>query len=438
MSANSTLGLKQVDGSLVLGGYDSTRFTPNNVNFTFASNDAAALTVGVQSIIASDSLQGVQSFTTTGHLSVLDSSVEELWLPEDICDSMANAFGLIFDPESELYVLNDTVHTKLQQMNPNITIALGNTAYNNGKSTNIVLPYAAFDMQVSWPIYQSSFNYFPIRRAANNTQYTIGRTLLQEAYLIVDYERQNFSISQAVWPDPLPPPQIEIITSLDSTSATSTSTPAKQGLSTGAIAGVAVGGAAALILIAVGAFIFFRRRRQRRQLVPTNESGFWNDRKPATGNEVHRPEDLPYLEDSFYSPERKQALRDQENAQELQSNEFTEMDGQGVFRSELPANKPDRARGGIDDRVYEMSSEGTGTWHSGRQSGMTGTLGSQTTSQGLISPHVGWGSSHGSQSGSQPDSRWGPSPYGSQHESSTQSTYGPTHSSHQSTPYELP
>ncbi|KAL9073178.1 MAG: hypothetical protein Q9157_004820 [Trypethelium eluteriae] len=408
-TAGNPYRLKKVDGSLILGGYDSTRFAPNNVSFTFAGNDASALTVGVQSIITSDSLHSTQAFTSTGHLSVIDSTVDELWLPGDVCDSMADAFGLIHDPESDLYVLNDTIHSQLQQINPNITFQLGNTAYNTGNSVNIVLPYSAFDMQASWPIFQSSFNYFPIRRAANDTQYTIGRTLLQEAYLVVDYEHQNFSLSQAVWPDPLPSSQIEIIQPSSAASATSTNGPSAKSLGTGAIAGIAVGGAVVLLLIAFGAFLFFRRRRRphKHQAVPSG-SNVSPDYKPGFDGQNNSANNPNYQGSSYFGPERKDTLHGQQHAQELHGNEYGEMDGQGWMRSELPASKPGDVSNGRNINVYEMSADTAGTWNS-RQSLTTGTLGSQTGTQGTWapSPPPFSGSFHPSRSTSQNGSQWG-------------------------------
>lgn len=63
-----------------------------------------------------------------------------------------------------------------------------------------MLPYGAFDLQASHPIYPNATNYFPLRRADNESQYTLGRVLLQEAYIIVDYERGNFSLHRALFP----------------------------------------------------------------------------------------------------------------------------------------------------------------------------------------------------------------------------------------------
>ncbi|KAF1815902.1 acid protease, partial [Eremomyces bilateralis CBS 781.70] len=253
-TAGAPYRLKRVLGNLVLGGYDSSRFNPSLLSFSFAEEDSRALTVGIQSIIASNTLLGVASFTPKGHLSVIDSTVPDIWLPRDACDLMAEAFGLTYDELTELYVINDTMRSKMQQLKPSITFKLGNTAYDNGNSTNIVLPYAAFDLQARWPYYKNPTNYFPIRRAANDSQYTLGRTFLQEAYLIVDHERTNFTVNQATFLDPTSAAQIVTINPINSKSPSSTN------LSGGAIGGI-VAGAVVLLLAGAIAIWFFRFRK---------------------------------------------------------------------------------------------------------------------------------------------------------------------------------
>lgn len=78
------------------------------------------------------------------------------------------------------YLVNNTIHSKLKELNPVITFKLGNQTYG-GETLNIVLPYSAFDLQVNYPIYPNATNYFPLRRAMNATQYVIGRAFMQEA-----------------------------------------------------------------------------------------------------------------------------------------------------------------------------------------------------------------------------------------------------------------
>lgn len=166
-------------GSLTLGGYDSARFTPNDISFPFPTS-SRLLTVGLQGIQVANSLGGLMSLLPTGIYTLIDSTVPEIWLPLPACTVFESAFGLQYDPNTDRYLVNDTVHAALQKLQPELTLTLG-TEKADGESVSVTLPYSAFDLQASWPIYPNSTNYFPIRRAANSTQYTIGRSFLQEA-----------------------------------------------------------------------------------------------------------------------------------------------------------------------------------------------------------------------------------------------------------------
>jgi hypothetical protein len=277
--------LKSVFGSLILGGYDDTRFTPSNFSLSFSSDATRLLTVGVQSIIGLNTLEGTKSFTASGHLSLIDSTVPHLWLPRTVCDSIQEAYGLIYDANTDLYLVNDTIHAALQSLKPTLTFKLGNTAYDTGaNSTNIVLPYAALDLQASYPYYANATNYFPIRRAANDTQYVLGRTLLQETYLIVDHERSNFTLAPARWPDPLPNAHIVAIESpSNSTSSANPSAASKSKLGTGAIAGIAAGSAILLILAALATFLLLRRRKRNYRAAELANTQISHAGKPTGG-----------------------------------------------------------------------------------------------------------------------------------------------------------
>ena len=68
-------------------------------------------------------------------------------------------------------------------MNPNITLTMENSL-TGGPTIDIVLPYASFDLQATSPAVTEHSRFFPLRRAANITQYTLGRTFMQEAYVL--------------------------------------------------------------------------------------------------------------------------------------------------------------------------------------------------------------------------------------------------------------
>jgi len=273
-TAGAKYQLKSVFGNLVLGGYDSTRFKPNtnDFSFTFSQDPSRLLTVGVDSIMATNTLKGAFSLTSGAHFSVIDSTVPHLWLPKDVCAEFEAAFGLTYDPKTDLYLVNDTIHQQLVTQNPTLTIKLVNSLQDTTTNyTNIELPYAAFDLQAAYPYYPNSTNYFPIRRAANESQYVLGRTLLQEAYLIVDYERANFTVAQAVFPDPMPVSNVVTITSASKSSTTqpsSSSSPSSSSLGTGAIIGLVIGVVLALVLAILAFLLFFRKRRSKQQQQP--------------------------------------------------------------------------------------------------------------------------------------------------------------------------
>jgi hypothetical protein len=285
-------GYSKVLGSLTLGGYDASRRDGNGTTFPFASDDSKPLQVGVTQITARNTLLGTTTLYSTGYFALVDSTVPHIWMPTAACDNFAANFGLNHDNQTDLYLINDTMHTKLQQLNPTIIFKLSPETTDGGASTNIVLPYASFDLQASYPYYTNSTRYFPIRRAANDTQYILGRTFLQEAYLIADYERNNFTITQAAFANPMPAENLIAILP-PSVNATGNSTTGDTGvvtrpspiLSRNVIIGIAVGvvaGAALVLFIFATAFYIRRRRRQRTALALLHNSPDSENSTPST------------------------------------------------------------------------------------------------------------------------------------------------------------
>ena len=169
-------------GSLTLGGYDTSRFVPNDVSIEFANNPIRQLVVALKSITFSDSDSTDSSLLSDGILTLIDSTVPHIWLPLAACQSFESAFGIEYEPLSTLYLVNSTIHQNLLKQNASVTFELG-SGLSSGPSVNITLPYASFDLDVGYPLVSKSkaSRYFPLRRAADSTQYTLGRTFLQES-----------------------------------------------------------------------------------------------------------------------------------------------------------------------------------------------------------------------------------------------------------------
>ncbi len=264
-TAGAAYKMPQRYASLTLGGYDTSRFIDSGKTFPFNEDDSIVLSLGIQKITAMNTLLGTRSLLDSAIFSVIDSTLPYIWLPRESCDSFAEAFGLIFDDETNLYLVNDTIHEQLRSLNPSVTFSLGNDA-NPANLTSITLSYGAFDLQASHPIYPNATNYFPIRRAANESQFTLGRAFLQEAYVIADYGRSNFSIHQALFENTMADQQILTITdpaANNNTANSETKSGTSSGLSKPETIGIAVGVAAAVLILVILGFIWYRQRRVR-------------------------------------------------------------------------------------------------------------------------------------------------------------------------------
>lgn len=234
-------------------------------------------------MIASNTPNGTRSLSgvNSGILAVIDSTVPDMWLPEAWCDVFEDAFGLRYVEETGRYLVDDEQHTELQSLDPRLTFTVG-ASTSGGTIARFEFPYGAFDLEGQYPVFPNATRYFPIRRAANDSQYTIGRVFLQETYLTVDSERGTFNISQAKFSNPMPSSELVAITSIDATNSTASgnstitagSQAAEDGLSGGAIAGIGVGVVGALSILAGVLFWWFRRRRR-------NQTREWPDAEPA-------------------------------------------------------------------------------------------------------------------------------------------------------------
>lgn len=270
-------------GQLIFSGYDTSRFTENAVSFTMADDLTRDLVVALQSIRYS----GSSSATLLSHSIdiFIDSTDPNIWLPGDACEAFEKAFGLTLDSKTGLYLVNETHHNTLLDSNAEVSFRLSDVK-SGGDTVTIVLPYAAFDLTAEYPLVDNSSYYFPLKRASNSTQYTLGRTFFQEAcvtsearidpflrtgtdltpssYLSADYERKVFNVSACVWNQGAQE-NIVTITSTDSDSATGrgSSPSGHSHLSGGAIADIVVACVIVGILLAVAiAYVILRKRRK--------------------------------------------------------------------------------------------------------------------------------------------------------------------------------
>lgn len=269
MSWSYTAGASYLDnpvfGSLVLGGYDSSRFVPNNVTFAFADDFSRDLTVYLRSI--EYDTMGASPLLTESIPVFINSVVAHIWLPDEVCQRFQDAFNLTWNEAAQLYLVDDETHARLSKLNPTLTLTLGHAGNGDSNSTvKITLPYGALDLAGKVPFMNPPSRYFPLKRAERAEQYTLGRVFLQGAYVIADYERQSFTVSQALFPDAsndsnktalvgIAPPRLEDEKGIGWSAGSSPT------LSTSKLAGAVVGPIVGVLLLALGLVYWLRRRK---------------------------------------------------------------------------------------------------------------------------------------------------------------------------------
>jgi hypothetical protein len=119
-SAGAKYRNNEVLGNLILGGYDDSLYQENTITFGFDFDQSRDLTVGIQSI-TSQVGTNTASLLPNGILSLIDSTVSQIWLPLEACQLFEKVFGLVYDNNTELYLLNSTQHASVHRVGKRLT-----------------------------------------------------------------------------------------------------------------------------------------------------------------------------------------------------------------------------------------------------------------------------------------------------------------------------
>jgi hypothetical protein len=215
--------------------------------------------------------------------AIIDSTTPYLWLPESVCDQFAQALNLTYNSTFDLYTVSDDqyrAYTKDESFSLTFVLSsfddndnFGNP-YDVSGIVNITIPLRAFVGLLQYPFMQDTIKYgdpaipyIMLRKAQNSAAYILGRSFLQESYLITKYDEGVFSIHQALFPDePFDDSELSPIKQSDNSPyPPPKSNDSGSGLSDIQVVGIGVGvglGVFAVCAAALAVWLYFRRKRK--------------------------------------------------------------------------------------------------------------------------------------------------------------------------------
>jgi len=353
-----------VTGSLVLGGYDSSRCLTDPIVSSFDTVQLRSIALNVSSggyaYLNTDSAYVPDLLRANG--SAVNNipvhprpGVPHLYLPKDTCDAIASHLPVTYSSEFNLY-LWDTEKQAYKDIVSSPHYLAFTFASDNGNESTISVPFALLNLTLTSPIVSTATQYFPCKPwTPDSTGYTLGNAFLQSAFLAQNWEQNKFFLAQAPGPDFLSssiqkigyadttltparnPPNwesswsstLKALPANSSGSSSSPSAPAEAddspAISGGAIAGIVVGAIAGLAIVGGLMWFFMRRRKQS----PSNKAMSQAPNTPLPHYHDANEHGVPYLGKPAMAPHEVEG----------QQTQISEL-GSGREVAELPAQGP--------------------------------------------------------------------------------------------------
>jgi hypothetical protein len=248
-----------IPGSLIFGGFDSSRLDPNTMLSFPMNRHNHTHSVTITSVsIQGDKLSNARS-ANHGPFSVdMDFGRPYIRLPHAQARDISGSLGLNYDKNSERYTVSEDRHNELSASKTKLVFTL----QGERGQQEYTIPYGYLIFETSEPI-NGTTKVFAMKGSA--AKYSLGRAFFQEAHMIAVFDHMSggyFNISQAKYEHGKARKIIEIQQGglvVDS----------HKGRSPGAIAGIVVGVVAAAGVLAYLLFAClkgrppFRKRRER-------------------------------------------------------------------------------------------------------------------------------------------------------------------------------
>ncbi|KAI1763650.1 acid protease [Hypoxylon sp. FL1150] len=287
--------------SLTLGGYDSNRFEPHDIDFSLnaSSRQPEVLVRAITASVSDVDKAPVEWPTPSMPLlsfnesvtALLDSSTPYLWLPQTICDRFAASLNLTWNETFGLYLFSDNDDLNRYRSSPDLSFTFTLSSEDNHDNfgqplnvagvVNITISANAFIQNLRYPFMNlieygaPAVPYFPLKRVEDGNRVIIGRSFFQEAYLITNYETSTFSVHTAKFPEnPLRNTSIQTIAAYDQSPYPGRPLRSDNdggSLTQSQIIGIAIG-ISFTSIIAIVIFFIVRRIRRKQRAVEDEEN----------------------------------------------------------------------------------------------------------------------------------------------------------------------
>lgn len=319
----------EIEGSLVFGGYDSSRcitdpivsdtasFNLVDISLNVSRGESAFLNTTAKQVTGLLKIDGASS---SGVEILPEPGFPYMYLPRDTCDAIAAHLPVSYNADFNLYLWDKDSPAYLDIVSSPHTLTFSFS--NNGETETINVPFALLNLTLDSPLTARPTPYFPCSpwTATSDVPYTLGRAFLQAAFLSHNANTNTHFLAQAPGPDLLPK-NVKKIGSTDTTlsaavnapdwdstwestlkalESVSTSRPSSgndngngngidsdgsSGISGGAIAGIVIG-VILVILAAGGAYWFFVVRKRRAQPPAYGNTPPWAQKPPSNTMEM--------------------------------------------------------------------------------------------------------------------------------------------------------
>lgn len=359
-----------IPGSLNFGGFDQSRaigpVSSQAYNIDHLPIDLLDIGIGVAEGASPFNFTSRSGLLAEGNSSLapattvfVEAPVTYIYLPQSTCDAITQYLPVTYQSKYGLYFWNNA-DPNYKRIVSSPTFLSFTFRLNNSVSQNMTInvPFALLNLTLTAPIINTPTQYLPLRPGKGPSgSYELGRAFLQAAFVGVNWETADntgdgvWFLAQAPGPNtPMQNPPTAIAVSdnsivgstnawkdtwsgawtvLESTNTStggttigggSTGSTPKKGLSTGAIAGIAVGVVLGSLAAATVAFIFRRRHRAAKHSILSSS---------RTGNSAYRRSTFGpgELETRNYTGDPSPMINPQELASRSYRAEAIEMAG---------------------------------------------------------------------------------------------------------------